>query len=366
MPKRIKILFTIPNFDTAGSGKVVYDLVKGLDKKVFEPEICCFHDDGAFFQTIKKLGVKIHLFQFATPYRPFLSFPLRVLKIYRFFKRLDIDLIHSWHWSSDISEPLAAKLAGIPFVYTKKAMGWGNKSWRWRSNLSTKIITINEDMVTQFFSKMLHKVEQIPLGIDTNYFVPLEKSHKIPESINIGKDDFIVLTVANLAPVKGVEILIEAIKLLNDNKIMVFIVGDHDNAYGHELIEYYGSDRVHFLGKKQDVRPYLAIADVFVIPTKDEGRKEGLPIAPLEAMASSKIILGSNIPGIKDILKENQHLLFKSNDIKELKDKLKIIMQLSNEDKLILEKKMRSHVVENFNMNQFISSHDNLYRSISK
>ena len=28
--KKIKILYTIPNFDTAGSGKVVYDLVKGI------------------------------------------------------------------------------------------------------------------------------------------------------------------------------------------------------------------------------------------------------------------------------------------------------------------------------------------------
>jgi glycosyltransferase involved in cell wall biosynthesis len=360
MPKRIKILFTIPNFDTAGSGKVVYDLVRGLDRTVFEPEICCFHDHGAFFQTIKTLGVKIHLFPFAAPYRPFLSFPLRV------FKKQKFDLIHSWHWSSDISEPLAAKLAGIPFVYTKKAMGWGNKSWRWRSKLSTKIITINEDMVQQFFSKMLHKVEQIPLGIDTNYFVPLEKSDKIPETITIEKDDFVVLTVANLAPVKGVEILIEAVKLLNDDKIMVLIVGDHDNAYGHELMEQYRSDRVHFSGKKQDVRPYLAIADVFVIPTKDEGRKEGLPIAPLEAMSSQRIVLGSDVSGIRDILKENKDLLFKANDIDELKDKLKIIMQLSNKEKLILEKKMRSYVVEYFHMDQFISKHNNLYWNVSK
>ncbi|MBE9490445.1 MAG: glycosyltransferase, partial [Bacteroidetes bacterium] len=116
MNKRIKILFTIPNFNTAGSGKVVYDLVKGLDKSIFEPEICCFHNKGEFFKTIQELGVKIHLFQFAAPYRPFISFPFRVLKIYKFFKTHHFDLIHSWHWSSDISEPLAAKLAGIPFV----------------------------------------------------------------------------------------------------------------------------------------------------------------------------------------------------------------------------------------------------------
>ena len=84
MVKRPKILFTIPNFDTAGSGKVVHDLVKGLDKTYFEPEICCFHDKGDYFQTIKTLGVKIHLFNFTVPYRPMITFPFRVLKIYSF------------------------------------------------------------------------------------------------------------------------------------------------------------------------------------------------------------------------------------------------------------------------------------------
>ena len=65
-------------------------------------------------------------------------------EIKNFFKKHQFDIIHSWHWSSDFSEPLAAKMAGIPFVYTKKAMGWGNKAWTLRSKLSTKIVVVNE------------------------------------------------------------------------------------------------------------------------------------------------------------------------------------------------------------------------------
>ncbi|MCB0448076.1 MAG: glycosyltransferase, partial [Gelidibacter sp.] len=123
MSKRIKILFSIPNFETAGSGKVVYDLVKGLDKSMFAPEICCFHEKGDYFKVVQTLGVPIHVFEFATPYKPFISLPFRVFKIAQFFKKHQFDIIHSWHWSSDITEPLAAKWAGVSFVYTKKAMG---------------------------------------------------------------------------------------------------------------------------------------------------------------------------------------------------------------------------------------------------
>ena len=37
-----------------------------------------------------------------------------------YFKSLGIDLIHSFHYGADYSEALAAKLAGIPWMYTKK------------------------------------------------------------------------------------------------------------------------------------------------------------------------------------------------------------------------------------------------------
>lgn len=364
MTKRIKILFTIPNFDTAGSGKVVYDLVKGLDKSRFEPEICCFHDKGAFFETVKTLGVPIHLFHFTTPYRPMFSFPFRVFTISRFFKKHRFDLIHSWHWSSDISEPLAAKLAGIPFVYTKKAMGWGSKYWTYRSQLSSKIITINDDMVNAYFSKSLSKVEPIALGIDTHYFQPNLSFDLNRTQLQIKSTDFVILTVANLVAVKGIEILIQAVQQLNQDSLQLLIVGAYDNDYGQWLKETYESETVRFFGKQMDVRSYLDLADVFVIPTKDEGRKEGLPIAPLEAMALGKIVIGSNISGIKDILKFFPNQLFEASNVEDLKAKLEYVIQLNKVDRQHLEQQMVAHVQTHYEMDQFINKHEALYKTL--
>ncbi len=364
MTKRIKILITIPNFDTAGSGKVVYDLVKGMDKRIFLPEICCFHDRGAFFKEIQKLGIKIHLFEFAVSYRPFVNLPFRILKIYWFFKKNKFDIIHSWHWSSDITEPLAAKLAGIPLVYTKKSMSWGNKAWIWRSKLSTKIITINSDMDQQFFSKMAEKVVSIPLGVDSSYFKPLIKVNNTPKHLTFAKTDFVIVTVANLVPVKGVEILLEAIKRLNNDAIKTLIIGDYKNIYGEDMKTTYESKHVFFLGKQLDVRPYLALANVFVIPTKDEGRKEGLPIAPLEAMASGCIVVGSNISGTRDILKDYQELLFQPSDIEDLMRRLKFVRYLNEDETIKLKDAMRQIVLQHFSLDQFIESHEVLYQSL--
>ena len=364
MAKRIKILFTIPNFDTAGSGRVVYDLVKGLDKTIFSPEICCFHDRGYYFETIKTLNVPIHIFNFTAAYRPIISFPFRVLKISKFFKTHQFDIIHSWHWSSDFSEPLAAKLANIPFLYTKKAMGWKSRHWVWRSKLSTKIVTINSDMVTEYFLDMQDKIEPISLGVNIEIFQPNNTFNLNREDLNLQASDFVVITVANLVEVKGIEVLIQAIQALDDNCVKLLVVGDYNNAYGEKLKAEYESDTIRFFGKKPDVRPYLSLADVFVIPTKNEGRREGLPIALIEAMAQGRIAIGSNISGIKDVLKPFQDQLFEAGNINDLKLKVETILNLDNKKKMELESLMVKHVQENYDISRFVEHHENLYKKI--
>ncbi|MFT6127206.1 MAG: glycosyltransferase involved in cell wall biosynthesis [Flavobacteriaceae bacterium] len=366
MPKPIKILFTIPNFDTAGSGKVVYDLVRGLDKNKFNPEICCFHDKGAFFKEIEELGVPIHLFKFTAAYKPFTSLPFRIHNIYKFFKKHKFDLIHSWHWSSDFTEPLAAKMAGIPFVYTKKAMGWGNKSWRWRTHLSSKIIAINKDMLEQFFSNYKSKMVYMPLGVDTTKFSYLEIKRNTPCGLVFKVSDFVIVSIANLVPVKGIEVLLNAVKQLDNENIQVLIVGDKDNTYGESLEKEFASKQVHFIGKQLDVKAYLAVANVFVIPTKNEGRKEGMPLAPLEAMASGRLVIGSNIAGIKDILGNFKSFLFEAGNSQALAAIIIEIMNMTNEERLSLGRELRRNVENSYSLESCIKHHESLYINLLK
>lgn len=360
MMKKIKIAYTIPNFDTAGSGKVVYDLVKGLDRTKYEPEIVVFHTKGAYFKEVEKLGVPIHVFKFETRYKPYISFLFRVLKISRFFKQQQFDIIHSWHWSSDFSEPLAAKLAGIPYVYTKKAMSWGNKAWVWRSQLSTKIVAINRDMMDAFFKTMPDKVINLPLGVDTNFFSPQEKDLNLQKELKIEKDDFVIVSVVNMVPVKGIEILLEAVKILDDKRIKVLIIGNDKSEYAESLKEKYASSEIQFLGKKIEVRPYIALGTIFVIPTKDEGRKEGMPIAPLEAMAMGVPVIGSKISGIKDILFKYPHLLFEPSNASDLALKI----QEFRDSKDFNKKELLTMVQTHFSLDSFIRERENLYSNL--
>ena len=83
---RIKILFTIPNFDTAGSGQVLLNIAKNLNRDEFEPHICCNHDKGAYFKVVEATGIPIHIARFTADLSPKLRIIPSVIKISKFFK----------------------------------------------------------------------------------------------------------------------------------------------------------------------------------------------------------------------------------------------------------------------------------------
>ena len=260
MSRKIKVLFTISNFNTAGSGKVVYDLVNGLDKSKFDIEIACEDSNGAFFKTMESLGLPIRIFRTKTHYRPYHTLLFRIWNISKFYKKHQYDLIHSWQWSNDWTEAMAARLIGIKWIYTKKAMGFRSKHWKIKSWLAHFIVTINDEMRDYFPNKKAQAL--IPLGIDTEYYC--SDTFKKNKTTNTSK--FNIITVANLVPVKGIEVLLQAVKELNNASLHVTILGANDNDYGQEMMalsKALGIDnQVDFIGKQLDVRPYIAKSDL--------------------------------------------------------------------------------------------------------
>lgn len=364
--RRRRILYTIPNFDTAGSGKVVYDLARNLDASRFEVEIACNHDRGAFFKVVEDTGLRIHLANLTCAYRPYISLASRLTPLKSFFRSNRFDLVHSWHWSSDWTEALACRFIGTPWIYTKKSMGWGNVHWKIRSRLANHIVCINSDMEKIFFPGW-KKISRIPIGVDTDYYRTPGPSERMKSRRNLGisEDDFVLLSVANLVPVKGIELVVDALERLRLENVKYIVVGDNDNEYGRQMMDSVKerglNNKVIFIGKVLDVRPYLAMADVFLIPTKDEGRKEGLPVAPIEAMACSRIVLGSRISGISDLLEHHPELLFQPNNVDDIAKKIAFVRGIDHEQRTGLANQMRRHVEERYSLRSFVAAHEELY-----
>ncbi len=370
--KRIKILYTIPNFDTAGSGKALLNIATRLDKEVFEPHILCMHDRGDFFKVVKASGIPVHLMEYTAPMRPIHKGLWRCWKISRALKKIKPDLIHSFHYAADYSEALASRMAGIKWVYTKKNMSWGGSSrnaWKLRTALAHGIIAQNTDMLEQFFPGR-QNVMLIPRGVDVQRFAPGPRNESLRQQYGVLPNERIIICVANLVPVKGVEILIEAFGKLAANfpEWKVWIVGDNRAAYGDQLktlVHERGlSTRVIFTGKQPDVKPFLDQAEIFVLPTRHEGRMEGSPVSLLEAMANGKVVIGSDVPGIRDQLNDYPEYIFKAADVNHLY-KIFISILAQPVDKLMgLGKTLSGYAQSRFDISAEVHNHEQFYNKI--
>ena len=364
--KKWKILFTIPNLDTAGSGKALLNICNRLDKKYFEPYISCSHSKGYLFKEVISSGIPFYINKNQVDMKPRLRGIVKCYQLSKFFRKLNIDLIHSFHYGPDYSEALAANFAGIPWIYTKKNMNWGGSSkngWKIRSMLSSHILLQNRDMKNLFF-KRSKKTSFVPRGVNTDEFIPMKKQISLTRKYHILENEIVILSVANLSPVKGINILIESFEKLSQKYkfLRLFIVGHKESDYGRKM-EGIAKDspfglKIHFTGKVDKVLDYYSIADIFVLPTIKKG--EGCPVSLLEAMACDISPIASNVSGIKDILDPFPDLLFFPGNANSLAEKLENWIVAKEHKKNIY----RSYISKNYDINIEVNNHMKIYKNL--
>ncbi len=107
-----------------------------------------------------------------------------------------------------------------------------------------------------------------------------------------------LLFVGRVCRDKGIEVLLDALKLLKDENLTLDVVGTGDDSYVEQLkqiAEDSGiSGRVHWLGFHEDVHPFIESADVVVCPSIV---REACPLSVLECMAHGKAVIASDNGG---------------------------------------------------------------------
>lgn len=175
---------------------------------------------------------------------------------------------------------------------------------RFLSRWTDMLITINKEDYNRakrcFHAK---RTEYIPgVGIDTEKFGESnQKKEELRRTLNIGENELIFISVGEVNSNKNHELVIRALAKISNPDIKYYICGRGPLEEQLRLLskELKIEKQVYILGYQENVKEYLKCADVFVFPSK----REGLGLAALEAMASGLPLIGSDIHGIKDYLK---------------------------------------------------------------
>ncbi|MBA82964.1 glycosyltransferase family 4 protein [Leeuwenhoekiella sp.] len=344
--KQIKILYTIPNFKTAGSQYVLLSLLRKIDENVFDPYVCVEKFPESVPEDIleekrllfERTGNKIQ----------------DILNFRRLLKKNKIAIVHSWDYKSNYLEALTAKLAGVKYVYTKKNNGWSRR-WRLKSFFSSHIVYDNPEMKERFFGSLIFKnrLSFIPHGVDTDIFKPITA---------VPHENFNIVCIGNIGANKNQLFLIEALKYL-PSKVVLHLYGKEDKNYRKELDGYIADNnlnsRIFFNGfvDNRDIPEVLSNMDLFVLPSLNEG----LPVSILEALSCGVPVLSSDSGGgAKFILEKGGGYLFDLETPESLIKHLKRLVQSPNE-LASLAKEGRKNIVTNFSIQNELAAYEKLY-----
>jgi glycosyltransferase involved in cell wall biosynthesis len=157
--------------------------------------------------------------------------------------------------------------------------------------------------------------------------------------------------------VKGQTYLIEACRLLKERGVdfMCHLVGDGPDwpALTEQVAQAGLADRVHFHGQRtrEGITELLQRAHVVSVPSipTSSGRREGIPVVLMEAMASGVPVVASGISGIPELVEDGQNGLLVPRNPQPLADALE---RLHDDPKLCrrLGRAGRDKVVREFDL----------------
>lgn len=232
------------------------------------------------------------------------------------------------------------------------------------------------EVMTEIFERSeipMNKVVEIPYSVDTFQFcpVPLTEKNELRKKLGIWEDGMIVLFVGGINFRKGVHILVDAFikieKKYPDLKLL--IVGptykydpEYINEIKNKIKENGFSNKIRLTEKNvSNVDEYMKCADIFVLPSK----QEGFPISIIEAMSSGLGVIGSDIPEIAKAQIENgkDGYTFTTGDSWSLAETIEKLICDKEKFKEIITR-ARNKAVENWSASIIDKKYKEVYSSI--
>jgi glycosyltransferase involved in cell wall biosynthesis len=292
-----------------GNTAMVLSLARELISCGLNVELAAHHDQP-YIEPFRQVGITV--FEIGIGGKGDMLAPFRLAALIR---GGNYDIIHSHTRPADLAAYIAAKLTGKPLVITQH----GN------INLDGETLARRHDVFAFGYSQVLrgtakiaavcnatkreliqecgvspHNIKVIYNGIEQNKVDDSIKGRElVRRELGIDKNAEVVIITGSLKW-KGHETLLDAVALIARQapNLTVLIAGrgPQEPALRQQAAQLGISNRVHFLGFRQDIPALLSAADVFVLPS----RSEAFPVSILEAMAAGLPVIASNIGGIPE------------------------------------------------------------------
>jgi glycosyltransferase involved in cell wall biosynthesis len=255
-----------------------------------------------------------------------------------FLQTEPFDLVHAHGLTAAAHTALATVRNPIPFVVTVHeplrpgqfpGLAGAGKRWLLGRALAraAAIITVSHDArdnLLRFFPNLrrhAHRVHTIPNGIDTDrYAAPPEKATAdLRDELDLD-DETLIGFLGRFMPEKGFSLLLEVIARLvrfgstRPFHVVAFGSGDYRREYQRQIEQRGLADHVTLRDFVADVRPVLEQLDLVVVPSLWEASS----LVSMEAMSAGVPVLGSDCPGLREVLRDTPSRTVTTGDVSAL------------------------------------------------
>lgn len=311
----MKVLQVINSLEIGGAESLVSDLTLSLNYQGIHTDLLILKSTGSFLEKkLNEAGCKVIYLNISSIYNPKIIFMLKAC-----FR--DYDIIHT-HLFPCLYWVAFASLfnSSIKYLYTEHSTTNRRRKWR-ITRFIDRLIYKRFDVITgiskpavQQIEKLLHStnVKLIENGVDIEKYFKAKKIDR--KELNIPKNSLIITMVARFYFPKDHMTVLEALVKLPTNTHVVFVGEGPLMTEVKKNAKIYGiTERVHFLGLRNDIPNILKSSDLIVLSSK----YEGLSLSSIEAMGANKPFIASDVPGLKEVVPMKE-LLFKYGDSNSL------------------------------------------------
>ncbi len=276
----------------------------------------------------------------------------------KFTQKHQIDLIHL-HDSHAINTYYLARFIGMKtnaIIHKHTHFPVKNK-WKYQHESIEQIICLTNTAKQQLSSFINEdKISVVAPGIDIAKFQVKKTDLKLAEII--AENAVIIGIVAALEPEKNVEEFLKiAQQLLQHQHSNYHFIIIGNGSLKTKLESTYKSEKIHFLGYKEDISAILKIMDVFLFTSKLEGFGQVI----LEAMASKTIVVCNNFDVANEIIQHKQTgYIF--NTIPQAVESIEYIINNTQHKSTIEENAF--HYVQQYDVHLMYQKLETIYSSI--
>ena len=361
-----RILHVIPTLDRSGAEKQMSMLVRGLPKDEFDLHVCVLTRTGPLETELREAGVPLTFIN-----KRWRADPMAYFRLRRAVERLKPDLIHTWLFAANSYGRAAGIARGVKCLVAGERCvdpwkGWLELSIDRRLARRTKRIVANSPGVQEFYVGQglpAEKFVVIPNGIRPATPSPVTRDELLAE-LGITESCFLIGLVGRLWAQKRIKDAIWAADLLKvirkDFHLLVIGEGPHRPRLEIFRDQCRMADRVHFLGHRSDVPRLLPHFDVFWSASAYEGQSNSI----MEAMAAGVPVVGTDIPGTRDLVVHGQ-----TGFLVPLGDRAAIARQTNTlfNDAALRQRfgqSGRERMLSEFTVEQMIQRYAELYREL--